>query len=85
MDCQILFSEKKNKQTNKQTKNTHKKKNPINLPSVELVQKVVKIECLACLEKFSRQHFEIFSYFYQKTRFGISCKLSPKEGDKGRT
>ena len=29
---------------------------------------------------FSRQHFEIFfSYFFQKTGFDISCKLSPEE------
>ena len=31
---------------------------------------------------FSRQHYHIqkyFSYFYQKTGFDISCKLSPLE------
>ena len=28
---------------------------------------------------FSRQRFEIFSYFSQKTGFDILCKLSPVE------
>ena len=28
-------------------------------------------------KNFSRQHFEIFSYFPQKTGFYISCRLSP--------
>ena len=28
-------------------------------------------------KKFSRQHLKYFSYFYQKTVFDISCKLSP--------
>ena len=30
-------------------------------------------------KNFSRQHFEIFSYFLKEIGFDISCKLSPKK------
>ena len=30
---------------------------------------------------FSRQHFEIVFHFLKKTRFDISCELSPMDGD----
>ena len=76
MKCQILFCRKN-------------KKNIINLSSAESAHCMVSVKVmfdglvqinsltLCMLNKiFSRLHFEIFfSYFFQRTRFDIICRL----------